>query len=136
MPKGCPSCVPGRNCDPCRERSKLHMRSLRADPAYREAELARQRAAAALKRTAPALRFTPIRVGQVFGKLTVLEVLTASEAGHVRDGAWARCRCECRKRVLVRARHLRAGCQKTCGCGQPQALRFASAMRSLELGAA
>lgn len=75
--------------------------------------------------------------GDKFGKLTVLELLTASEAGHPRDGAWCRVRCSCGTRKNVRARHLRAGGYASCGCKRGLTVNGVSLTRiewSLSLG--
>ena len=55
------------------------------------------------------------RVGQVFGKLTVLERAQdyITESGH-RRVLW-KCRCECGRETTVRAIKLRRGDTKTCG---------------------
>jgi hypothetical protein len=54
--------------------------------------------------------------GDRYGYLVVLDVLTASEAERRGAGAWARVRCDCGLRTTVRARHLRVGLIRSCGC--------------------
>jgi hypothetical protein len=50
--------------------------------------------------------------GQVFGRLTVLSV---SHSVAVRGLAW-HCQCSCGKATVVRARELRLGMTRSCGC--------------------
>jgi hypothetical protein len=86
----------------------------------------------------PAQRAAEVRVkspcnvkpGDRYGYLTVIEVLGGGEVD--RDpsrGRWALVRCDCGKRKMVRARHLRG--LRSCGCktgelvGQAQRRRWA-----------
>jgi hypothetical protein len=60
-----------------------------------------------------------VKPGSRFGTLTVLELLPGS------DGAMVRVRCDCGVRKTVRARHLRAGLIKSCGCAKAELCRVA-----------
>lgn len=54
-----------------------------------------------------------MNVGEVFGRLTVLELLpSVSPRGHLR----ARVACECGATKIVGRRHLRSGATRSCGC--------------------
>jgi hypothetical protein len=66
-----------------------------------------------------------VKPGERYGYLAVTELLTGAEAEREpQRGAWARVRCVCGRRQLVRARHLRwrarlsenvsCGCRATC----------------------
>jgi hypothetical protein len=57
--------------------------------------------------------------GTRFAHLTVLELLPGS------DGTLVRVRCDCGVRKTVRARHLRAGLIKSCGCRVAELNRIA-----------
>lgn len=68
----------------------------------------------------------PVRLGARFGKLVVLEILTASEAGAELSGAWCQVVCDCGLSKRVRAKHLRSGGVRTCdgkGCRYTQRKR-------------
>jgi hypothetical protein len=56
-----------------------------------------------------------MKPGSRFAYLTVTEVL----------GALVRVRCDCGTRKTVRARHLRAGLIKSCGCKRAELDRIA-----------
>jgi hypothetical protein len=60
-----------------------------------------------------------MNLGERFGLLTVTELLPGS------DGALVRVRCDCGTRKTVRARHLRAGLIKSCGCAKAELCRVA-----------
>jgi len=62
------------------------------------------------------MRSSPIGVGDVFGFLTVVDVFTGSAAGRPKEGAFARVRCTCGVRKMVRAKHLVNGSTRSCGC--------------------
>ena len=51
-------------------------------------------------------------VGQVFGRLTVLERVGSDKSGHVTF----RCRCDCGNERIVVGKDLRTGHRKSCGC--------------------
>jgi hypothetical protein len=51
--------------------------------------------------------------GQVFGRLTVVGPVSASNRGH----RWL-CQCECGNTIITVGFFLRAGRRTTCGCGQ------------------
>jgi hypothetical protein len=61
----------------------------------------------------------PVRAGTRFAHLTVTELLPGS------DGALCRVRCDCGTRKTVRARHLRAGHVRSCGCAKAELCRVA-----------
>lgn len=54
-----------------------------------------------------------IKLGQVFGKLTVIE-----KAGRAKSSSHTlyKCRCECGKESIVRSNNLKSGHSKTCNC--------------------
>lgn len=54
--------------------------------------------------------------GEVFGHLTVLEVLEGGEADRPQQGAQVRVRCECGRRRTYPARRVAHGHIKSCGC--------------------
>lgn len=51
-------------------------------------------------------------IGKVFGRLVVLD---RAGTDNSRDPLWL-CRCSCRKRTIVRGKHLRRGSIRSCGC--------------------
>jgi hypothetical protein len=61
----------------------------------------------------------PIKPGDVFGRLTVLERLAASIHG---DSRYL-CRCECGKQREVRGSSLTRGLTKSCGCLRRELMR-------------
>ncbi len=56
--------------------------------------------------------------GQVFGRLTVVS-RAEDKGGRV---SW-NCRCECGNNSIVKGRHLRSGCTRSCGCLSMDGLR-------------
>lgn len=57
--------------------------------------------------------------GEVFGHLTVLELLTGAEAGRPNQGTQVRVVCVCGKRRTLPARRVVHGHFKSCGCRHP-----------------
>jgi hypothetical protein len=65
----------------------------------------------------------PIHPGEIYGRLTAIEVSGRSGRGHV---MW-RCRCSCGTEANVRASRLTTGNAVSCGCARmPAPLRFKS----------
>lgn len=62
---------------------------------------------------------TNIKVGQQFGRLTVLERLPRND-GHT---SWWKCRCSCGKEKDVRGTCLTQGFTKSCGCLRREGLQ-------------
>lgn len=53
--------------------------------------------------------------GKVFGRLTVIQRVTASESRNVKATIWE-CRCQCGTTKSIRAGSLRSGETRSCGC--------------------
>jgi len=58
--------------------------------------------------------------GHKYGKLTVLEKLSAYQAS--RTTKWL-CRCDCGKETIVQKNNLRSGNTTSCGCSNPPRMR-------------
>jgi hypothetical protein len=54
----------------------------------------------------------PIKIGQRFGRLTVIERCEKDKFGNY---TW-RCICDCGNKTMVRASYLKSGTTKSCGC--------------------
>lgn len=64
-----------------------------------------------------------MREGEVFGHLTVLELLEGAEAGRPKEGTQVRVRCICGKRRTYPARRVEHGHLTSCGCKSPIGVR-------------
>jgi hypothetical protein len=72
----------------------------------------------------------PVREGDVFGLLTVIEVFEPGEMGDIDEhdfGVWCRVRCACGSRKRLRASDLRRHRVKSCGCLVPAVRRWLAA---------
>ena len=61
--------------------------------------------------------------GQRFGKLTVIEYISAKDAGKPGTAAYWRCKCDCGGETVVRTHDLIHAKIKSCGCYRPDTLR-------------
>lgn len=61
-------------------------------------------------------RQNPVRVGQRFGRLEVLEIRTESKGS--RQRVFCLCLCLCGNHKVVRMDHLKSGATQSCGCHQ------------------
>lgn len=66
-------------------------------------------------RPAPPRSRSSVEIGQVFGRLTVLEEMLTREPNNARR--WL-CKCECGTLKVVRAGHLSSGKTRSCGCSR------------------
>lgn len=65
--------------------------------------------------------FKPARIGERFGRLTVIgnwvkEINDSTRVGGYKNASMADCRCKCGTLVAVRLTDLRFGSTKSCGC--------------------
>ena len=65
--------------------------------------------------TLPQLIDTTSEVGNIYGKLTVLERDLSKPIGHHKTAYWI-CQCECGEKVSVATSQLRNGKTQSCGC--------------------
>lgn len=68
-----------------------------------------------------------IKIGDTFGRLTVIEQADSTKQGRRR---WE-CRCDCGNIVVVRGNHLVSGNTKSCGCLSQKILFDANAARAI-----
>lgn len=57
-------------------------------------------------------------VGNKFGRLQVISIVSAKSIGKKRTDAFANCICDCGSQIYVRCYNLRTGETKSCGCYQ------------------
>lgn len=58
---------------------------------------------------------TQCKVGEKYGKLTILKSWTQKFENHSKERV-CECKCECGEIVIVRARYIRKGHKRSCGC--------------------